>query len=488
MDIITALIVIAVIYGVLLFFDSFFKTCAHYPYLRFLEGTGFKVKFLSITWQTRAFNRTLIRLGTSNPRFWNIWFSLGLHLSLILLPVSVLMLFYSISQNFVASDKQDTRFVIEPVVPGVNLPASELGYYGATLIIASIVHELGHALAAVMEDVSILEVGASIFFVLPVAYVNLATDKLFKIERKKTLQILCAGVWHNVVLSAAAFALYLILPILFSSTFYVNKGISVTEIAKKSPIMGAKGLAVGDVVFKINDCKVTDENSWYECFGEIKKHQMALCIDTDLIHNLDESVPLKHSENGNLDCCDGTKFENICFEYLDSNDGILELPSHACLPARKIVEESPHICTTFPHSCPSNTYCFRPIPGNYTYLIKLTCKNKMVIYLGHPADIYRTVEVSSYIPKFIFTTPTLPDTITKFTKYLTIISLGLAIVNIVPFMYMDGHYILEVLGYMLLRKKLGKIRYKVIVAVITAFFTIILAVHCVMFLYRNVFM
>jgi len=40
-------------------------------------------------------------------------------------------------------------------VPGVNLPISDIGYYVATLITCSIVHELGHAVAAVRYAVYI---------------------------------------------------------------------------------------------------------------------------------------------------------------------------------------------------------------------------------------------------------------------------------------------------------------------------------------------
>ncbi|XP_056633297.1 membrane-bound transcription factor site-2 protease [Diorhabda sublineata] len=486
MDITTAIIVIFVIYGILMFFDNFFKTCAHYPYIKFLEGTGFQIKFLTIKWQTKAFNRTIIRWGSNKPHFWNAWFNTGLYVNLVLLPISITLLLYSILQHFLISNEQNSNFVLEPVIPGFNLPASEIGYYSATLIVASIVHELGHALAAVMEDVNLIDVGVSIFFLLPVAYVNLATEKLFSIERKKTLRILCAGIWHNVVLSTIALILYLLLPLIFSGNFYVNNGVTVTNVAKNSPLIGSKGLVPGDVILKINNCRISNEESYYECFNDMNTHQVAFCIDAELIHNLDESIPLKHSTNGNLDCCDGTKFENICFEYLENNDRILELPAHVCLPARKVIEKST-FCTQTLHVCPKNKYCFKPMPGNSTYLMKLTCKNKIVIYLGHPGDVYKTVQISPYIPKFIFTTTIVPDCITKFTKYIVVISFGLAVVNIIPFMYMDGQYILEVLGYILLRKKMGKTQYKVTVSVITVFFTLILFIHCITFLYKQIF-
>ncbi|CAG9859213.1 unnamed protein product [Phyllotreta striolata] len=486
MDITTSLIVILVLYGVLLFFDNFFKTCAHYPYIKFLEGTGFEIKFFSIKWRTKAFNRLLIRWGNSNLRFFDWWFTAGLYCTLWFLPIAIILMLYSVFQNFLTT--RDQQILIEPVVPGVNLPASELGYYSCSLIVCSIIHELGHALAAVLDDVNLLEVGAHVFFVLPVAYVNLATDKLFAVERKKTLRIICAGIWHNLVLSLIAVIIYLLLPSMFSIFFSVNKGVTVSQIGKNSPIFGHKGLVTGDVIYRINDCKVFDEDSWYGCLSRVKKQQAAFCINHDLIRSLDESVPLKHSDNGKLDCCDGAKSENFCFEHLSSNDDdVLELPNHACLPARKVIEESPNICTSSPHSCPINRFCFRPILNNTASIMTITCRNKLVIYLGYPEDVSRSTEISSYIPKLFFTSPFLPDLVTKFTMYLAFISFGLAIVNVLPFVFMDGQYISEIIVDILLKKRIGNKKCKLIVGVVTTLFTLMLLLHCLYFFYNKIF-
>ncbi|XP_018565456.1 membrane-bound transcription factor site-2 protease [Anoplophora glabripennis] len=478
MDITTGFIVIGVIHGVLYFFDNFFKTCAHYPYLKFLEGTGFQISFLSIKWKTKAFNRVIIRWGNSRPRFLHLWFTLGLYASLLLLPVSVLLLLYSFIQNVFVS--AEGGVIIEPVVPGVNLPVSELGYYSLTLVLCSIVHELGHALAAVLENVNLIDTGANIFYILPVAYVSLSTEKFSSLNRKNVLKILCAGIWHNLVLTLFAFLLFQALPFIFSSFYHVNKGITIANIAKHSPLLGSKGLSVGDTVYRVNDCDINDENKWYSCLQSLEGPKPAFCIESDVVHSLDESIPLKHLENGNLDCCDKEKSKNICFEYLDSADGVLELPSHACLPGRSVVEKSTNFCSADPHACPNGFYCFRPILANGTNLFKIICEDKNVIYLGLASDIYRTVEVSSYIPNIFFNSTVLPDVVTKFVKYTAVISLGLAIVNVIPFIYMDGQHIADVLGLILLRKRCGKSGARIITVIITWFFTFILVIQCLL--------
>ena len=47
------------------------------------------------------------------------------------------------------------------------MPMSELGYYFVTLLICSIIHEAGHAVAAVSEDVRVLGFGMLVFTVKP---------------------------------------------------------------------------------------------------------------------------------------------------------------------------------------------------------------------------------------------------------------------------------------------------------------------------------
>ncbi|CAH1998757.1 unnamed protein product [Acanthoscelides obtectus] len=468
-----------VIYGILLFFDNFFKTCMHYPYIRFLEETGIQLKFFSVCWKTKAFNRSLIRWGNSNPRYLKIWFKIGTYVTFVLLPFSLVLLLYSILVNFSSTDSGSSQFVLQPVLPGINLPASELAYYSLTLILCTVVHELGHAIAAVLYDVNIIDVGANIVFVLPFAYVNLCTERFLALRPTHTLKILCAGVWHNIVLSVVALLLYFMLPTLFSVFFHLNSGVAITEIAKNSHLAGSKGLNIGDTVFQINECDVRDENSWYKCLAQTDILKPAFCIEPDLIHQYDESIPLKHIGEGHIECCESNKKENVCFEYLDPADGILELPSHVCLPARRVVERSEHFCSSTPYICPTNLYCFRPILANSTNLFKISTETKDVIYLGLVSDLYRTIHVSSYIPKYFFKTPTLPDAVTKFLKYVTIMSLGLAIINVLPCKFMDGQYITEMLALILFKSHFGESNVKLATSVVNVLFTIIIVCYCV---------
>lgn len=196
-----------------------------------------KIGLFNLQWTTTAFNRSLLRFGNirSNTKFLKVWFSIGLIASLILLPIAILLLIYSLVQNFVSSNENN---LITPVIPGINLPASEILFYSATLIICSVLHELGHALAAVKEDVQVLNIGVTVFYILPVAYVNLNSENLKSIDPWKRLKILTAGIWHNLLLSFVCYLAYLSLPAILSIAFNTGKGVAIYEASKMSPLIG----------------------------------------------------------------------------------------------------------------------------------------------------------------------------------------------------------------------------------------------------------
>ena len=52
-----------------------------------------------------------------------------------------------------------------------------------TLLICSVVHEMGHAITSVAEDVTVVGSGVFVFLFLPAAYVDISTIELVRIEQ-----------------------------------------------------------------------------------------------------------------------------------------------------------------------------------------------------------------------------------------------------------------------------------------------------------------
>uniref|UniRef100_A0A182J270 Membrane-bound transcription factor site-2 protease n=1 Tax=Anopheles atroparvus TaxID=41427 RepID=A0A182J270_ANOAO len=462
MELIVILGIVVVIYVVLLFFDGFFKSCMHYPYDAFLRGTGLTVKFLRLQWHTVALNRSIVKWSTKYPKILDCSFNIGVYFSLLLMPFAVVMIV--ISSFHTSSHRSSTRVTapgvvgagsdthpdrrtveIDLLVPGLNLPINEIGYYIAALAINSVVHELGHGLAAVLEDVQIKGFGIHVLLIIPMAYTQLDSDQLNTLKVWKKLRVMCAGIWHNLILGLIAYLLFIATPVLFSALYRTSDAVIVTSLKDKSPLAGARGLEHGDIIKSINSCNVHHEETWFGCLLQTIHSPPAYCVSTDFVHLNDESVPMSHKNDGLIECCDSDNTASSCFEYMvDANEDDVALPQHMCLNIRKTIENSFGYCQN--NGQCSEGHCFKPSINNFTTIMQIRRESKQdVIYIGHPGDITRTVTVSRFVPKTRLFAPRFADSIQLLLKYVTVFALGLAFINVMPCYGFDGQHIVNTL-------------------------------------------
>jgi len=352
------------------------------------------------------------------------------------------------------SNEIDIGFEI--MLPGVNLPIDEIGYYIAALALSSVTHELGHGIAAVLEDVPVTGFGIYIFLIFPIAYTELGADQMNSLRIWRKLRVMCAGIWHNVTLSVVFYTIFLSLSTIFTPLYNVNIGVSITNIKSDSKLVGEKGLQANDVITHINDCQVKDIDSWYGCLIESIRQQPAYCISNDFVLNHDESIPVFHSNEGLTECCDRKNFKNLCFEYIsESYYGVLELPQFMCLNARNVIENSLEYCHKSIKCFES--FCIKPIVNNATTVIHLKrLIGKDVLYVGHPADLSRTIKVSDFVAKTKMFPASFIDAIANQIKYVVVFSFGLAVVNVIPCFALDGQFIVSAITHHLLRSAVPK--------------------------------
>lgn len=146
--------------------------------------------------------------------------------------------------------------MLQVVVPGVNLPVSQLTYFFSAILISGVIHEVGHGVAAIREQVRFNGFGIFIFIVYPGAFVDLFTTHLQLISPVQQLRIFCAGVWHNFVLGVVSFMVLFLLPAFLFPFYYTGVGAFVTEVTEDSPANGPRGLFVGDIVTSLQDCPI----------------------------------------------------------------------------------------------------------------------------------------------------------------------------------------------------------------------------------------
>ncbi|XP_015428984.1 PREDICTED: membrane-bound transcription factor site-2 protease [Dufourea novaeangliae] len=492
MDALSILITIGLIHCLLFFFDTIFKTCSHYPYIYFLKNTGIEVQILRIKWFTTAFNRRIRKWGMTRSKFWNAWFNAGVIVTIILLPLATLGILkrtFDIWMNGPSLDNNNSESFLEPMLPGVNMPLNEFGYYVVTLIFCFITHELGHALAAAREGVQLYGVGIVIAFIIPIAYVRISSEQFSSLPLTNQLRVNCAGIWHNVVLATVAATIFMFSTWLWAPLYLYGNGVYVKTVLPNSPLLSPTGLFEEDIIYKINDCYVKHNEDWGDCIlNTINQPALGYCVKQSFIQEYDESIPSRQKTDGVINCCtrDSESRGSLCFEYIEGPQAApLHLPPHSCLPVRVMINQSQNYCHASNECIFHDTHCLKPSLDNVTKIVQIQRREgKDVLFFGYPADIYQTVDVSDWLPKYSFLNPKLPEAVVILCKYVTIFSAGLAILNVIPCFSLDGQYIIDtvVLYFLNLTRQNKHIR-QTIVLTVTSIGTLLLVIN---FLYSLV--
>ncbi|XP_013193656.1 membrane-bound transcription factor site-2 protease [Amyelois transitella] len=431
-------------YAVIWFFDSFFKSCMHYPYYAFLEGTGLKVGLLNFSWTTTAFNRFIYRWSKNLSRILKKWFTCGYLFTVwIFLPFALWTLLSFIFEHFYETIQLNHIPEVKALLPGVNIPASDFWVYFLAIGLSSVFHELGHAMAAAQEDVQLLAVGVYVFTIIPVAFVQLNTEHLNNLDITKRLRIYCAGVWHNIIIALIALLLFFSAPILFSIAYESEVGVRVTGFTDDSPLKDARGLDQEDIITSVNGCEVKCASDWSYCL-HLAHERYGICTSAEFIAQNDESLveTLKESV---VECCRKDDLYSFCFEYMEPKvGGDSVLPGQfSCLKPRDMIKKKFSKCTdSGGYSCPRGTHCMKPSLNNHTYLLIIERKQKNpVLYLGLPYDLYKTVFIDQYFPRVSLFSLFSPTQFEKFLRYVFIFSMGIGFLNVLPCYGTDGHHI-----------------------------------------------
>lgn len=107
---------------------------------------------------------------------------------------------------------------------------SDVKYHIITLGLSSVIHEFGHALAACREGIQLYGVGLVLAYIIPVAYVSINANELKELPIQNQLRILCAGVWHNILLAEIAAVFLFMRSWLWIPFFISNSGIYVMSV------------------------------------------------------------------------------------------------------------------------------------------------------------------------------------------------------------------------------------------------------------------
>ncbi|XP_006627811.1 membrane-bound transcription factor site-2 protease isoform X1 [Lepisosteus oculatus] len=415
-------------------------------YEDWLSSNGLALSPFHIRWQTGLLNHFFAKWGRWNPQFLYRWFNLGMIFGVVAMFGSIVLLtktlLQTLAQMLSESPEGSNEQMLQVVVPGVNLPVSQLAYFFIAILISGVIHEFGHGVAAIREQVRFNGFGMFIFIIYPGAFVDLFTTHLQLISPVQQLRIFCAGVWHNFVLCVAALAFLLLLPLFLFPFYYTGAGALITEVVEDSPASGPRGLFVGDLVTWLEDCPVRSVDDWHACVREIShRAQAGYCVNAATLQDTRAGGRGYRRLDGTIECCSNNSLTDICFSY--SNN--LESRLYACLPARKTIE--------FSQTCHTNMDCQKdfvpslcavPSLENQTRLIRVKHQPQLdMLFVGYPLHLQYAVSLTNFVPRYGFLHFDLPVVIETFCKYLVSLSGALAVINAVPCFALDGQWMLH---------------------------------------------
>ncbi|WP_241430177.1 site-2 protease family protein [Halovivax asiaticus] len=148
--------------------------------------------------------------GLARRGWWDRWhdWSIGL-----LLACQVSVLAVVVTGAWLALQQPDPTAMNAPentvAVPGVNafMPLAAAPYVIVALVVATGVHEFGHAIACRREAIPVRESGIALLFgVIPLAAYVLPGEALDDAPRRSKLRVFAAGVANNVLVAVLALA------------------------------------------------------------------------------------------------------------------------------------------------------------------------------------------------------------------------------------------------------------------------------------------
>lgn len=169
---------------------------------------GLRVGVLTLYWYSTRSSRRFDRLATRPG--WRRWLDAAVAVLLAVqvagLAVVGLAAVRALGQASATALNRPENTV---AIPGLNefMPLASTPYIVAALLVATLVHEGGHALACRAADVPVREWGVALLFgVVPLAGYVLPGDELDAAPARTRLRVYAVGVFHNLLVTALACA------------------------------------------------------------------------------------------------------------------------------------------------------------------------------------------------------------------------------------------------------------------------------------------
>ncbi|MFX1311304.1 MAG: site-2 protease family protein [Promethearchaeota archaeon] len=217
---------------------------------------------LLVMFKTKRLNNFIRKISRKAPRFWKIFWTIGIFVSFALTIFGLYYLFTNFI-NLLINPK--IKQAIVPLIPGVTIDIPLIFYLIIPILFVITTHEFAHGISSSSEDIEIKStgvIGAGIFFIIGFgAFVEVDERELnsSKIHRNTRLRIAAAGTYVNIITAVITFLLLLNFPLIISPNYR-----QVTQIRKVfRPEEGGfnyGNILSGDVILAIKKEGTSDDD------------------------------------------------------------------------------------------------------------------------------------------------------------------------------------------------------------------------------------
>ncbi|ORX54473.1 hypothetical protein DM01DRAFT_1335618 [Hesseltinella vesiculosa] len=444
------------------------------------------VRLFQVRYTTQRLNGLFSSCARLCPAFWHVWFSLGALVACLAMIVSVAIMLIAAVKMIIAfhrlllaqdssshrlmkreepvtASSDDPLFL--PMIPGVTLPMSHIGYYLISLLVCGVIHEAGHAIASFAEQVQIQSCGLFFIYIYPGAFVNVPDQYLQLLSPFRQLKIVCAGVWHNLVLYLWTLVLLqgglkLLLECAGWQSLEGNGGVSVVKVRSQSPMY--PHLPPSSIIYQLDDLDLENNLVDWNQFllnkdGRNVLPQLGFCAAMEASTTsldcceIDDTYPFGKSANASVSC----------FKNYHAENGSRKPELLSCLSTIQVLgARHPERCE-HDHECSQPTMkCvtpFTPSPSGQVVRIYARMpdwwsqgdRDKVFIFEGELVDIWESIKVGILQPKSWLLPAWLPHRTELLLRYISSFTLALCLLNILPAFKLDGDFAVQLLLTML---------------------------------------
>lgn len=217
---------------------------------------GFKVYPFLVMWKTTKFNNFIDRLGTRYKSLWKVLGTVGVAMSVgALLYISYILVLNLFNLLF----RPESGSPVTPLIPGVTLSLdfNTMFFFGLSIAIIIILHELAHGVAARAEGIGVKNTGLLLLAVIPGAFVEPDDEALRKARRSSQTRVYAAGSATNIVLALFVLLLMANASAALSPSYETTpSGVLISGVRGGSPADGV--LRTWDTLVSINGTAVND--------------------------------------------------------------------------------------------------------------------------------------------------------------------------------------------------------------------------------------